>query len=241
MAAQLALKMNIGLQQDEEPSTMVDEYAYMDAMHTREKGYKTLTLWTYHHGMRCVMCLATMEAERENTECFTLFLTLWNNLLEEVSGIPGYKFNPRGIMCDEAFHFKNCTKNQLKHINIHEQQTFKELCGKLCYTYTKHEYTNVSNELENLCQQNDIENWWSWWAVRCFHIVPVFHGFNISGLNLAETGHSMIKRRCLMPLTIAAWKDICLMMLQDCNYEAHIFNTTKVSGKGMNLKQKTEQ
>ena len=41
MAAQLALKMDIGLQQDEEPSTMVDEYAYMDAMHTQVKGYKT--------------------------------------------------------------------------------------------------------------------------------------------------------------------------------------------------------
>ena len=27
-------------------------------------------------------------------------------------------------------------------------------------TYTKHEYTNVSNALENLCQGNDIENWW---------------------------------------------------------------------------------
>ena len=94
MAAQLALKMDIGLQQDEEPSTMVDEYAYMDAMHTRVKGYKTLTLWTYHHGMHCVMHLTTMEAKRENIECFTLFLTLWNNLSEEVSGIPGYKFNP---------------------------------------------------------------------------------------------------------------------------------------------------
>ena len=68
--------MDINLQQDEEPSTMVDEYAYMDAMHTRVKGYKTLTLWTYHHGMQCVMCLVTMEAEKENTECFTLFLTL---------------------------------------------------------------------------------------------------------------------------------------------------------------------
>ena len=94
MAARLALKKDIGLQQDEEPSTRVDEYAYMDAMHTRVKGYKTLTLWTYHHGMRRVMGLATMEAKRENTECFTLFLKLWNNLLAEVSGIPGYKFNP---------------------------------------------------------------------------------------------------------------------------------------------------
>ena len=44
MAAQLALKMDINLQQDEEPSTMVDEYAYMDAMHTHVKGYKTLNI-----------------------------------------------------------------------------------------------------------------------------------------------------------------------------------------------------
>ena len=41
MAAQLALQVDIGLQQDEEPSTMVDEYAYMDAMCTQVKGYKT--------------------------------------------------------------------------------------------------------------------------------------------------------------------------------------------------------
>ena len=44
-----------------------------------------------------------------------------------------------------------------------------------------------------------------------------------------------------MPLTVVAWRDICLMMLQDWDYEAHISNTTKVSGKGMNLKQKTKQ
>ena len=41
-----------------------------------------------------------------------------------------------------------------------------------------------------------------------------------------------------MPLTVAAWQDMCLMMLQDRDYEAHISNTGKVSGKGMNLKQK---
>ena len=38
MAARLALKMDIGLQQDEEPSTMVDEYASMDAMHAHVNG-----------------------------------------------------------------------------------------------------------------------------------------------------------------------------------------------------------
>ena len=28
-----------------------------------------------------------------------------------------------------------------------------------------------------------------------------------------------------MPLTVAAWRDICLMMLQDQDYEAHMSNT----------------
>ena len=27
------------------------EWAYMDGMHSRVRGYKTLTLWTYHPGM----------------------------------------------------------------------------------------------------------------------------------------------------------------------------------------------
>ena len=41
-----------------------------------------------------------------------------------------------------------------------------------------------------------------------------------------------------MPLTVAAWRDIHLMMLQDQDYKTHMSNTGKVSGKGMNLKQK---
>ena len=86
----------------------------------------------------------------------------------------------------------------------------------------------MSNSLENLCERNDIENWSSWWPVRHFHIVPAFQGFNISGLNLAELGHSTIKTRCIMPLTVATWHDMCLMMLQDWDYEAH--TTGKVSG-----------
>ena len=180
--------------------------------------------------------------------------------MAEVSGIPGYKFNPQGIMCDEAgcnfnaiekflgrtvtcqFHFKNCSKTQIKNINIHEQESLKSLSEKLCYTYTKHDYTNVSNALENLCEQDDIENWWSWWswwAVRHFHIVPTFWGFNISGLNLAEIGHSTIKTRYIMLLNVAAWQDMCFMMLKDWDCEAHMSNTGKVSGKGRNLKQKT--
>ena len=37
-----------------------------------------------------------------------------------------------------------------------------------------------------------LKNWWTWWDETRFHIVPAFLGFGISGLNLAETGHSSL-------------------------------------------------
>ena len=51
--------------------------------------------------MKCIMCLATMESEREDTDSITLFLNLFNDVLKAVSGIDNYKFNPIRIMCNE--------------------------------------------------------------------------------------------------------------------------------------------
>ena len=39
------------------------ELAYMDGMHRHVRGYKTLTLLTYHPGMNKVMALAIMECQ----------------------------------------------------------------------------------------------------------------------------------------------------------------------------------
>ena len=50
LALQLALKMDPEIQNDK-PCSMVEEYAYLDGMHTRVKGYVTLALWTYHPGL----------------------------------------------------------------------------------------------------------------------------------------------------------------------------------------------
>ena len=58
-------------------------------------------MWTYHLGMMRVMSLASMEAEKEDTESLALFLRLFNEALSKVLGQEGYKFNPYGIMCDE--------------------------------------------------------------------------------------------------------------------------------------------
>ena len=140
---------------------MVEEYAYLDGMHTRVKGYVTLALWTYHPGLRKVMRLASMECECENTECIAMFLDLFNKALQNKTGNPQYKFNPAGFMVDESganfnaiervlgmdvaactltyqWHFMSCGKNHIKDINMNEKETFKTLYQKICYMYMSH-------------------------------------------------------------------------------------------------------
>ena len=99
-----------------------------------------------------------------------------------------------------------------------------------------------SAALRNICVQNNIGNWWDWWHTRRFHIVPAYRGFNLPGINLAEIGHSTMRVPVLMSLAVAAWCDMCTMVLQDTEYDALINNKAKVSGKGLNLKaKKTER
>ena len=74
---EIAVKMDQD-QPEGERSIPSFEHAYMDAMHNRVNGYKTLTLWMYHPGMKRVLHLAIMECERENTEMVSLFLHKFN-------------------------------------------------------------------------------------------------------------------------------------------------------------------
>ena len=51
--------------------------------------------------MREMLRLASMEMS-ENTNDISIFFILFNEVLEQVSGIKGYKLNPRCFMCDEG-------------------------------------------------------------------------------------------------------------------------------------------
>ena len=262
LALQLALKMDPEIQNDK-PSSMVEEYAHLDGMHTRVKGYVTLALWTYHPGLCKVMRLASMECKCGNTLCITLFLDLFNKPLQKKTGNPQYKFNPAGFMVNESganfnaiekvlgkdvakctvtchWHFMSCGRNHIKDINMNERETFETLYQKICYTYTRHDYHKTTESLQTICTWNGIANWWQWWEVWHFHIVPTFWGFNLSGLSLAEVGNSSIRNKTRLPmsLVVAAWKDMLHMLLQDRDYEAFLTNTGKVSGSGLNLKQR---
>ena len=100
-ACKLSIKMDRNQQKEGELSAMVNERAYIDALHSHVNGYKTITMWTYHLGMVKVMRITSMEAEKEDTESLALFLRLFSEALSKVLGQEAYKFNPYRIMCDE--------------------------------------------------------------------------------------------------------------------------------------------
>ena len=90
-----AIRMDI----NGEENILQKENAYFDATHTRVHGFKSFALWLIHGPIGKMLRLASTEMRSENTnDIFTLF----NEVLEQVSGIKGYKFNPRCFMCDEG-------------------------------------------------------------------------------------------------------------------------------------------
>ena len=104
-------------------------------------------------------------------------------------------------------------------------------CLNYVNTCTTSEYECILTTLGAICERNGIGNWWD---CRKFHIVPTSRGFNQSGVNLPEAGHSTMRVCYKMSLTVAAWKDMCQQIIQDWDYIAFVKNTDKVTGKGIN-------
>ena len=104
------------------------------------------------------------------------------------------------------------------------------MINKLCQTSTANKYEKVSTCLQNICDSNNVSNWWNWWHARRYHIVPAYRGFNLPQLNLAEGGNSMIKTRKPISLAVAAWRDMVMMIMQNHDYEAFINQSAKVTG-----------
>ena len=142
--------MDRNQQKEGELNVMVYERTYIDAMHSHINGYTIITMWTYHLGMKKVMRLASMEAEKEDTESLATFLRLFNEALSKVLGQECFKFNPYGIMSNEnstnlnaieqvfgtvymgktvtcQWHFRQCARKQLSSVNALEKETFKSL------------------------------------------------------------------------------------------------------------------
>ena len=263
-AAQLALEMDY--QDPENKSCLREEPVYCDTMHSCVQNYKNITAWVKNPITRAVMRIATMEAMNEDTPTMTLFFTLLNEVLQKVSGKPNYKFNPFRFYVDEAganknaiarvfakaalertvtckWHFLQCVRAKAMYVKESHRKTFRKLCKRLIRATTRSEYESISTALRTICEKSGILDWFLWWDERKFHIVPAFRGFNLSGLNLAESGQSGMKpkTRKKMRLIDAAYKDCTQMMRQDESYRAYIGNISKEIGKGLNIRQIQER
>ena len=108
------------------------------------------------------------------------------------------------------WHFKSCAKCQLPSILPEDQNSFIEMIGKLYKTYVRSEYIRVVAVLVEICKVNEIISWSEWWEAWKFHIVPAFRGFCVSGLNLAEVGHAMLKTSHKMWLSMATQRHMPL-------------------------------
>ena len=83
-------------------SMLAYEKTYFDAMHRRVKGFKTLTLWVHHPGLRRMKRLASMEVECETADNVKLFFKIFNEALREYTGDSTYMFNPAMFVSDEV-------------------------------------------------------------------------------------------------------------------------------------------
>ena len=86
--------------------------------------------------------------------------------------------------------------------------------------------------------------WFEWWHARWYHFLPVYRGFWLSGLNLAEVGHSMLKFQqghTKISLVDASFKDIAFQMRQDEKYIALINNEDGHVGSELNYQKMIER
>ena len=210
------------------------------------------------------MCLATMETKSESSTTCALFWKIWNKALAEVKGEANYSFNPKGFMTDEAgnnangilevygpdairksytcqFHFKQCLNRRLKTFpsNLNHIKTeFEALCMQLLTCTTLTEYTEIKTKLEQLSGLvPSLEGWLQWWFARRYNLFPIFRGYCLSSVNLAEIGHSTLKRKKQLMLVDAAWEDVATMMLQEQEHTAFLQGIHKTMGRGPSIPQ----
>ena len=234
------------------------EPCYFDGMHQRCQGWKTLTLWVYHKNPCRLYRLATMEVKGETSKSVAKFWEIWNELLASVKGEPGYKFNPTQFVTDEAganfnglkavygeqvlnrvitcqFHFIQCLNRLLLKFpqELPELKSeFEELMLQLLTCTTLQEYNDIKERLLGISALvPQVQGGLDWWLARRFHLFPIFRGFCLTSMNLAEVGHSTLKKKKPLTLVDAAWEDICTIILQEQEHTAFLQGKCR-TGKG---------
>ena len=102
---------------------------------------------------------------------------------------------------------------------------------------TKSDYVQITDQMAHLAKT---KKWFEWWHLLCHHFVPIYRGFSLSGLNLAEVGISSIRKQHnfhQISLVDASFKDLSYQMRQDERYLVTINNDENFIGRGLNYHQ----
>ena len=138
-------------------------------------------------------------------------------------------------------HFKQCLNRKLKNFpcNLVEiKSEFEVLCLQLLTCTTVIEYNEIKRKLEHLnTLVPSLEGWLQWWFASRYNLFPIFGGYCLNSLNLAEIGHSTFKRKKQLMLVDAAWEDVPTMMLQEQEHTAFLQVLHKSMGKVPSIPQ----
>ena len=153
---------------------------------------------------------------RQKTEDVSIFFTLFNEILEKVTGKNGYRFNPRCFVCDEGganftglkevygeefvkdrvygcqWHFKNDVQNKSAKISDPAlKQKFIDTCNKLCEVTTVSKYNILKSMLDEMAKlYPDLKPWIAWWHSRHSHIFVPFRSEGLPKVNFSEIGNA---------------------------------------------------
>ena len=110
---------------------------------------------------------------------------------------------------------------------------FEELMTTLLNVVTLKEYRELKYRIQQITTiLPSIQAPTEWWFARRYNLFPIFRGYCISSVNLAEIGHLTLKRAKAIALVDAAWEDTCTMILQEQEHSAYLAGRKYSMGKG---------
>ena len=219
---------------------LMEEPAYFDGMHKRCEGWKTLTLWLYHPAPCKLQIIATMEVKAEDSPNCAEFWNVLNQMLREIKNDETYYFNPKRFITDEAganhngitsifgeegfrkastcqFHFKNQLESMLMKFPptlVEQRDEFEVLMLRLLTVPVLAEYYDIVARLKIICALVPaVEGQVNWWLARRYNLFPIFRGYCLTSLNMAEIGHSTLKKKKPLALVDATWEDVCTAIM----------------------------
>lgn len=189
-------------------------HVHMDTKHNRVRNMKTVTMWVEHPKFRNMICLATMDIDKENTESLISFWELINTMLVDLDG-KEEKFNPHGWCVDEhpanwasiqnvfgedscsrvvscEFHYHQSLKKHANKVQLKRREEFKRLGKGMLTALTVNGYHEAYAKMKEFVaiEEQSLHHWLAWWHKRRYHVMHAFKPIDAPAANKAEIGHA---------------------------------------------------